>query len=155
NLKVVMPGDFVGLSSVFDKVKFDYSTVALTDCQAFLIEKESISGLVKKNGSFGFNITRRYCKQNNALFDTLSTILYKQMNGRLAESILYLDGINKRYPELYAQLTRKDIADFCGISTENCVKLLKSFEKDGIISLKDRQIIIKDEKALDVISSRG
>jgi CRP/FNR family transcriptional regulator len=66
NLKVVTPGDFIGLSSVFDKIKFDYSTIALTDCQAFLIEKEAISGLVKKNGGFGFNITRRYCKQNNS-----------------------------------------------------------------------------------------
>lgn len=31
NLKVVTPGDFIGLSSVFDKIKFDYSTIALTD----------------------------------------------------------------------------------------------------------------------------
>ncbi len=155
NLKVVTPGDFIGLSSVFDKIKFDYSTIALTDCQAFLIEKEAISGLVKKNGGFGFNITRRYCKQNNSLFETISTLLYKQMNGRLAQSLLYLDSVNQKYPELYNLLTRKDIAGFCGISTENCVKLLKSFEKDKIIALKEKSIIIKDEKALLLIAERG
>lgn len=155
NLKIVTPGDFIGLSSVFDMIKFDYSTVALTDCQAFLIEKEAVSGLVKRNGAFGFNITRRYCKQNNSLFSTISNVLYKQMNGRLADALLYLASVNKRYPELYSMLTRKDIAGFCGISTENCVKLLKSFEKDGIISLSEKQIIINDEKTLELISIRG
>lgn len=155
NLKIVTPGDFIGLLSVFDKIKFDYSTTALTDCQAFLIEKEAISGLVKKNGSFGFNITRRYCKQNNSLFETISTILYKQMNGRLAQALLYLDSINEKYPDLYNLLTRKDIASFCGISTENCVKLLKSLEKDNIIELKDKSIIIKDEKAIILIAEKG
>lgn len=155
NIKIVTPGDFVGLSSVFDRVIFDYSTIALTDCQAFLIEKEAVSGLVKKNGNFGFSITRRYCKQNHSLFKTISNLLYKQMNGRLAGALLYLDEINSKYPELYGLLNRKDIAGFCGISTENCVKLLESFEKDGIIKLSDKQIIIKDKNVVELIASRG
>jgi len=38
NLKIIKPGEFVGLSSVFGKNTFNYSSVAITDCQVFLIE---------------------------------------------------------------------------------------------------------------------
>jgi len=52
-------------------------------------------------------------------------------------------------------LSRKDIADFAGISVESAVKLLKGLEKDTIISLKDKNIIINDSKRLEQISKTG
>ena len=97
NLKIFQQGDFVGLSSAFSKSTFDYSTVALTDCMAFLIEKEAIGQVVRQNG----------------------------------------------------------FADFAGISTESAVKLLKSFEKDGLIQLKDKDVIVLDFDKLHEISLRG
>lgn len=47
NLRIIQPGEFVGLSTVFTKNTFSYSSVALTDCQVFLIEKEAIVTVVK------------------------------------------------------------------------------------------------------------
>ncbi len=155
NIKVITPGEFIGLSSAFDQVKFDYTTVALTDFQAFLIEKDAVAGLIKKNGTFGFNIARRYCRQNSSLYDTMSALYFRQMSGRLAGVLLYLDELWTRYPELNGMLTRKDIASFCGISTENCVRELKSLESEGIIKLADKQIHLTDRKTLGLIRDRG
>lgn len=155
NLRIVQPGEFVGLSAVFTKNIFSYSTVALTDCYAFLIEKEAITKLVEHNGLFGLNIIKRYCEQNVSLFSTLQTILNKQMNGRIAEALLYLDSIRENHSDIFQLLSRKDIADFASISTESAVKLLKSFEKDGLIELHDKNIIIKDKRSLENISMRG
>ena len=41
NLRIIQPGEFVGLSSVFVSNIFLYSSVAITDCQVILIEKEA------------------------------------------------------------------------------------------------------------------
>jgi CRP-like cAMP-binding protein len=90
NLRIIRPGEFVGLSAVFTKNTFNYSSVSLTDCQVYLIEKEAIANVVKQNGLFGFNIIKRYCEQNANLFDSLRTIMYKQMNGRMADTLLYI-----------------------------------------------------------------
>ncbi|NJO68612.1 MAG: Crp/Fnr family transcriptional regulator, partial [Bacteroidetes bacterium] len=111
NLRIIRPGEFVGLSSVFGKNTFNYSSVALTDCRAFLVEKDTIAKVVKQNGLFGFNIIKRYCEQNSNLFDSLHTSLFKQMNGRMAETLLYIDNLKKDYPEIFQLLSRKDIAD--------------------------------------------
>ncbi len=155
NLKIVRPGEFLGLSSVFGRNTFDYSAIALTDVQTFLIEKEVIAKLISTDGKFAFSIIKRYCEQSNLLFDSISKLVYKQMNGRLADTLLYLSPDEYSGVNIFPVLSRKDIAEFAGISTESTVKLLKTFEKDGLISLKDKDIILLDRKALQEISRRG
>ena len=155
NLRIIRPGEFVGLSAVFTKNTFNYSSIALTDCQVFLVEKDAIAKVVKQNGLFGFTMITRYCEQNSNLFDTLRTVLYKQMNGRIAGVLLYIDGFKEEYPTIFQLLSRKDIADFAGISTESAVKLLKSFEKDGLLELHEKDIVIEKRDELIEISKKG
>lgn len=155
NLRIIRPGEFVGLSAVFLKNTFNYSSVALTDCQVFLVEKDAIAKVAKQNGMFGFNIIRRYCEQNADLFTVIRNLNYKQMNGRMADSLLYIDSLKAENPGIFQLLSRKDIADFAGISTESAVKLLKSFEKDGLIVLNEKDIIIEDHDKLLEISRKG
>jgi len=155
NLRVVQPGEFIGLSGVFTKNIYSYSTVALTDCQAFLVEKGVIANVIKHNGEFGLNIIKRYCEVNTNLFSKLNTVLYKQMNGRIAESLLYLDNLKSAHPDIFQLLSRKDIAEFAAVSTESAVKLLKNFEKDGLILLKEKDIVVLKRDILAEISLKG
>lgn len=155
NLRIIQPGEFVGLSSVFSKNTFKYSSVALTDCQVYLIEKEIITKVIQQNGMFGFNLMKRYCEQNTGLYETVNNLLYKQMNGRMADTLLYMNNLKTEHTEIFQLLSRKDIADFAGISTESAVKLLKSFEKDGLIELNEKDINILKHNELAEISKRG
>ncbi len=155
SLRIIKPGEFVGLSAVFTKNTFNYSSIALTDCQVFLVEKDAIARVVKQNGLFAFTMIKRYCEQNTNLFETLRTVIYKQMNGRIAETLLYIDGFRTENPNIFQLLSRKDIADFAGISTESAVKLLKSFEKDGLIELNDKDILVVNHTGLLEVSKKG
>src|SRR5574344_393329 len=87
NLRIIRPGEFVGLSAIFQNNTFNYSSVALTDCQVFLIETEAINRVCMQNGVFTTHIVRRYIEQNSNLYEKLTTVLYKQMNGRMAETL--------------------------------------------------------------------
>ena len=80
---------------------------------------------------------------------------FKQMNGRLAGSLLYLNSLKDNQPNIFQLLTRKELADFAGISTESAVKLLKTFEKEGLIKLQEKDIIILDTDSLSGIYKRG
>jgi len=155
NLRIIRPGEFVGLSSVFAKNTFQYSSVSLTECQVYLIEKAAISRVIGQNGHFALGIIRRYCEQNGNLLDTVSDLMYKQMNGRLAGTLLYLNGLKSDYPVIFQLLSRKDLAEFAGISMESAVKLLKTFEKDGLLELHDKDILLKDIPTLGEINRRG
>jgi CRP-like cAMP-binding protein len=155
NLRIIKPGEFVGLSAVFSENTFNYSSVAIIDCQVFLIEKEAIAKVIKQNGMFGFNIIKRYCEQNTNLLNTVRSLMYKQMNGRMADTLLYLNSIRAEKPEIFQLLSRRDLADFSGISTESTVKLLKQFEKEGLIELHEKDIKILRQESLLEISRHG
>jgi CRP-like cAMP-binding protein len=155
NLRIIKPGEFVGLSAVFSENTFNYSSIALTDCHVFLVEKDAIANVAKQNGMFGFNIIKRYCEQNTNLINTVRNLMYKQMNGRMADALLYIDSLKKEKAEIFQLLSRKDLADFAGISTESTVKLLKIFEKDGLIELQEKDIKIINHPVLLEISKRG
>jgi CRP/FNR family transcriptional regulator len=155
NMRIIQPGEFLGLSAVFNENISRYSASALTDCQAILIGKETMAEVIKQNGKFGFGLVKRYCEQNNNLLSLIGSLNYKQMNGRIAEILLYLDSRKSESPEIFQLLSRKDLADFAGISTESAVKLLKTFEKDGLIELHDKDIILKSHDTLAEISLRG
>jgi CRP/FNR family transcriptional regulator len=155
NLRIIKSGEFIGLSAVFSKNTFNYTSVALTDCQVFLIEKEAILKVVKQNGLFAFTIIKRYCEQNTDLFNTVQNLHYKQMNGRLADALLYLDKLKSENNDIFQLLSRKDLAEFAGISTESAVKLLKAFERDGLIELNEKDINLINYAAINEISRRG
>ena len=155
NLRIIRPGEFVGLSAVFHENIFRYSSVALTDCHAFLIEKETVARIVRQNGTFGFSIIKRYCEQNDNLMVTIRNLVSKQMNGRLADTILYMEGLKITIPDIFQLLSRRDLADFAGISTESAVKLLKSFEKDRLIKLHEKDIVVLNQDLLNEISKKG
>ncbi|HSO78081.1 MAG TPA: Crp/Fnr family transcriptional regulator [Bacteroidales bacterium] len=155
SLRIIRPGEMVGLSAVFNPNTFNYSVVALTETTGFLIEKEAIAGLVKNNGDFAFGIIRRYCEQNSVLYSALDNVLHQQTNGRMATVLLHLDPENYGGEDLFRLLSRKELADFAGISTEGAVKVLKSFEKDKLIRLTDKSIALLDRKRLSEISRLG
>lgn len=155
NLRIIKPGEFIGLSTVFSENTFNYSSIAITDCHVFLVEKQAISKVIKQNGMFGFNIIKRYCEQNTNLINTVRNLMYKQMNGRMTDTLLYIDSLKNENPEIFQLLSRKDIADFSGISTESAVKLLKLFEKDGLIELYEKDIRILKQDTLLELSRKG
>lgn len=155
SLRIIRPGEMVGLSAVFNPNTFNYSVVALTETTGFLIEKDAIAGLVKNNGDFAFGIIRRYCEQNSVLYSALDHVLHQQTNGRMATVLLHLDPENYGGEDLFRLLSRKELADFAGISTEGAVKVLKSFEKDKLISLSDKSIALLDRQRLNEISRTG
>lgn len=155
NLNIQLPGEFVGLSTVFSSETVPFSTTCLTDCQAVLVTKESLSQVLHANADFALKLAERHSRQLSGLYEILRNQQFKQMNGRLAAALLYLNGLKERVPSLFTLLSRKDLADFAGLSTESTVKLLKTFEKDGLIELQEKDILIREVEMLQSVYRRG
>ncbi len=132
NLRIIRPGEFVGLSAVFIKNSFSYSSIALTDCQVFLVEKEAIARVVKQNGIFGYSIIKRYCEQNADLFNTVSNLMYKQMNGRMADTLLYIESLKVRKFRNISASFPKRYRRFCRNINGKCGEIAEKFRKGWI-----------------------
>jgi len=155
NLRLIKPGEFVGLSSIFSTNTFNYSSVAINNCHLVLVEKAAILQIIGHNGIFGLGLVRRYTEQNINLFATLRTVLYKQMMGRIAEALLYINSFKTENPEIFTLLSRKNLADFAGITTESVVKMLKTLDKENIVKLNGKDIELLDLTYLEDLSKKG
>ncbi len=120
-----------------------------------MIDKESLRNLLKTNSEFGFRITSKNYRSENHLMEIVASLSYKQMRGKLASALIYLSSEAFIHEDVFHYLTRQDIADFASISVESVIKFLKEFEKEGIISLDNKRIIILDSSRLTLISETG
>jgi len=155
NVRLLQSGDFIGLTSVFSKPTYDISTIALRETKAYLVEKQAIETLIVQNGKFAKSIMQRHVEQESHIYTLLKNLQLKQMNGRLADILLYLSSPQFVGENVFSTLSRKDIAEFAGISTESAVKLLKTYEKENLIKLNDKEIEILNPVELSEISKRG
>jgi CRP/FNR family transcriptional regulator len=155
NLRITRASEFLGLSSIYGDNIYHYTAVALADSVVCLIEKESFRKLLHNNGNFASEIIRWYCENEKHLLEKIRSLGYKQMHGRMADALLYLCRLENEGLSLFSFLSRKDIAGFAGISTESAVRILTEFKSDGIIDLKQKEIVILDEARLKEISWRG
>lgn len=155
NLRILKTSEFIGLSSIYGDNIYNYSTIALTDSIICLIEKDSIKKLLRDNGHFASEIIKWYCENEKQLFNKIQSLGNKQMHGRLADALLYLNNDNFTNLDLFSLLSRKDIADFAGISVESTVRLLTEWKNEGIINTDGKIISIIDENRLHEICHRG
>lgn len=155
NIRLARTGDFLAFSSIFGDNVYNYSAIAVKDSLVCMIDKESLKQLLLKNPEFAMQITSRNFRNENYLFEIIKNISYKQMRGKLASTLLYLSQEEFIEEEIFQYMSRQDIADFASISTESAIKFLKEFEKEGILSLKGKDIEISDRGKLEDIALRG
>lgn len=133
NLQLAKPGDFLAFASVFGETVHTTSAMALTDTRVCMIDKENM----------------------RQLLTVIGNITYKQMRGKLASALLYLGGDEFSEQEVFPHLSRQDIANFASIATESTIKFLKEFERDGIIALEGKDIIILNRPELEKTERLG
>jgi CRP/FNR family transcriptional regulator, polysaccharide utilization system transcription regulator len=155
NLWISRSGDFLAFSSLFGERTYSYSAVAMKDAELLMIDKESLKNLLQTNPEFAFRITSKNYHSERHLMELISSLSYKQMRGKLATALLYLTSDPLAGEEVFSYLTRQDIADFASISVESVIKFLKEFEKEGMIVLEGKNILIIDRDKLVEISNTG
>lgn len=155
NLGIAQSGDFLAFASVFGENIHTYSSLALSDTEVCMIEKESLKKALLHNPKFALEVTSKNYRNESHLLEILKNVSYKQMRGKLASALLYLSQEEFAKEEIFSFLSRQDIADFASISTESAIKFLKEFEKEGILSLKGKDIEVLDFEKLNSISKNG
>jgi CRP/FNR family transcriptional regulator len=154
-MRIVKPGEFIGLSSLYGENVFHYSARTMKETMVCMIEKESILKLIRENSSFGSEIIKWHCMIQTHHYKKIRSLTYKQLHGRLADTLIYLGGEDFGVRSIFKYMTRKDLAELSAMSTEGAVRILSEFDKDGLIELKGRDIRILDLQKLEQISKAG
>ena len=83
------------------------------------------------------------------------SLAHKQKEGRIADIFLYLTAEVYHNSSLTLSLTRKEIAEFTGCSTENVIMTLSKWQNEEIIAIEGKIIEIREIDKLKYISKIG
>jgi CRP/FNR family transcriptional regulator len=153
-LNIVTPGSFIGITNLNNEVN-NFSAIALRESEICILDKETFLSIMSKSISFNNHIFELNSKLTAYLIDKISSLGTKQMHGRLADVILYL--CNPEYEEhsIFESITRKDIAEMSGMSSESAIRLLTEFKNDGLIKTNGKQVEINNFELMLRLSEIG
>jgi CRP-like cAMP-binding protein len=154
-ITITRPFEFVSNMSIFSEEKYKYSVSALEDSVVCVVNLDFIKGLFLKNGGFAMGLLTKISKINDKIITQTLDIRQKNLIGRVAFVLIYFT--KEIYNSMVYDLpvSRKEIADYIGMSTANVIRTLSEFKKEGIIKVFGKTIEVVDLDRLEVISKRG
>ena len=141
------PSDFISIHNIFAEDTYSYSITTLEESTICIFDIEKIKTLIKQNGDFAYKMIRTTTMAANHIILNKLNLLSKTMYGKVAHVILFF------HEEIYHSygfdlpVSRKEIAQYTGLSIETVIRVLSEFRKSGLIKIygKRLEIINKDE----------
>lgn len=155
-LRIAAAGSLIGLTSLGKNNNiFQYTASAYVDTKAKLIDLKLFRQLVEENSAFAtaiIDILSENAIQKNERFFCLT---HRQSYGKLADLLLCLAGNIFMNANFDLPLTRKELAELAGMSTESVIRTIKKFQDDGLIQTNGKNFEILDPEGLLRICELG
>ncbi|MEN8119414.1 MAG: Crp/Fnr family transcriptional regulator [Bacteroidota bacterium] len=155
-LKIVPENHLVALTALLEGNNvFPYSVTAYVDSVVKLINIATFKKIINENAKFAAEIINTLNSNTLQTFGRFYCLTNKQAYGRLADIILCLSEKIFKQKVFELLLTRKELAELSGMTTENVIRMLKKFREDGLIEMEGKKVKIKNSKLLKKISNYG
>jgi CRP-like cAMP-binding protein len=154
-LRLVGPGNYIGLFSVFFDIRYHFSSTALEDSEIIFINFPLFSELISESGPFAFDIIKHFSKDGIDLMNKLIYYPQKQVPGRIAEVLLNFAFDIYKKEEFILPLSRQELADLVYSTKESVSRTLTEFKNDRMIELNDRYVSLKSIDLLKMLSKLG
>lgn len=154
-LTIVSAPKILGGANLFYKDNNLFSLVAIEECDVIMIDSTVIQSVLMDNAKFAmmmFQVASEMFKKSVINFISLA---HKQKEGRIADIVLYLASEVYHDTTFHLSLTRKEIAEFAGCSTEIVIMTLSKWQNEKIISMEAKVFGINDVEKLKYISKIG
>ncbi|MEI7421227.1 MAG: Crp/Fnr family transcriptional regulator [Prolixibacteraceae bacterium] len=146
----------LGMAAVFDgNNKMPYSISTYTESRIRMIDIQIFRQLLKTNSSFSYRIINLLNESTAQIYGRFFSLTQKQLHGRLADILLCLSNRIFKSKSFELPLSRADMGDLTGMSTESVIRMMKEFKDDGLIEMSCKKIELLDVERLERISEFG
>jgi CRP/FNR family transcriptional regulator len=154
-LRIVRPTNFIGGPGIYLDQMHHYTVMAMMESSVCFIDLNVIKEIIRGNSRFAEEFMKDFSRNTLNVYNRLIYLTQKQMPGRMADSLLYLFGEIFESDHFPMLLTKQDLADLSAMSRDSAVKILRSFQHEGIIQFDEKELRLVDHEALKRISRIG
>lgn len=140
-------GDILGYRSLLSDEPYHATATALEDSHICMISKEKFLQVIEQNTKLSLQVIQLLSKDLKGAEQHLIDVAQKTVKERIAESLILLKntfGYLADGKTININMTRSEIADMAGTSTESTIRTLASLSDENMIALDGKNIIISD-----------
>lgn len=148
--------DTVGYRSLLCNEPYKATATALEDSHVCYLSKKKFFEILETNNALCINTLQLLARELKQSEQQLVDITQKSVKERIAEAILQLKnkfGLKEDGRTLDIRLTRREIGDMAGVTTETTIRTLSDFNKAKIIELSGKDIKIVNLNQLQNIAN--
>jgi CRP/FNR family transcriptional regulator len=149
-------GDILGYRSLVCNEKYYSSAMALEDSKICHISLESFNNVLDISSDLNFKLMKLLTKDVKETENKVINISQKNVEERIAEALIVLKntfGTEEDGKTINVSITRKEIGDMAGVTTESTIRKLSDFKSDKLIDLVGKKIVISDLKRLIAVAN--
>ena len=154
-LTIAGPFDFVSLLGVFSESHHTYSVAVLEDSVLCHIDITYMKSIALNNGLYTLNLMEKLSAITNKIITESMEIRKRNTHGKVAFILMKFSKMIYCGPVFKLPISRREIAEYLGITTENVIRTMSEFRKEKLIRINGKEIEIVNQKALEQISSFG
>ena len=154
-LDIMSPWKLIADPGVYTDNKIHYSVSALTDATICYIDTRNFREIINNNPLFASQLISHISERALNMFQLVISLTQKQMHGRMADGLLYLSNRFYKSDTFTLHLSRQDLGDLTAMSKDSAIRILKEFERDGVISVNGKELKILAPVQLKEISEKG
>jgi CRP/FNR family transcriptional regulator len=146
----------LGLAAIYEaNNKLPYSISTFTESAVRIIDIQIFRQLLMKNPDFSYRIINILNESSMQIYGRFFSMTQKQLHGRLADQLLCLSTWIFKSKSFELPLSRADLGELSGMSTESVIRMMKEFKDDGLIGMHCKNIELLDVDRLQRISELG
>ena len=154
-LAIAGPFDFVSLLGIFSESHHTYSVAVLEDSVLCHIDIVYMKSIALNNGLYTLNLMQKLSAITNKIILESMEIRKRNTHGKVAFILLKFSKMIYFRPIFELPISRREMAEYLGITTENVIRTMSEFRKERLIRINGKEIEIVDQKSMEQISSFG
>ena len=151
-LEIFGPGDPVGAVVAYEGRPYPASAVALEPCSCILVRRSEFFALLERHPSFVRGFLTGMAQRIVELTRRIPEVAGGRVETRFAHLFLKLaERVGERRPEgrfVPMPLSRQELAELTGTTTETCIRIMSRWGKAGIVSTERDGFVVKNEAEL-------
>jgi len=145
-LDALGPGEVFGAVSALGSKVYPSSAEAVTECTAWSLPRERFLELLDEDPRIGTEILQILSRRLHDAHDRLRSFAHDPAPARLASELL------RAAEDDEAHVTRRALAEAAGTTVETAIRVLRRFQRDGLLEGRVGQIRILDKPRLREIA---
>jgi CRP-like cAMP-binding protein len=155
-VRLAKTGNIIGYRALLSSDNYYATATAVEDTLVCFFPKFVYLNLLMNNSDFSMKTIKTLAGNLRIAEQMITNMAQKNVRERMAEALLLMReffGLEEDKITINTVLTREDIGNIAGTTTETSIRVLSDFNKNKIIKLIGKKIRILDLKQLSLIAN--